>query len=90
LPDAVILIAWLQFIQLLVVAAQILLMIVLPAVAPVLEIAGVILFLWLLVNFVAEMHGFRSLGLVFLGVIITFVGFVFGMSLLLMILGVGF
>lgn len=90
LPDAVILIAWLQFIQLLVVAAQILLMVVLPFVAPVLEIVGVILFLWLLVNFVAEMHGFRSLGLVFLGVIITFVGFVFGMSLLLMLLGVRF
>ena len=85
-----ILIAWLQFIQLLVVAAQILLMIVLPAVAPVLEIAGVILFLWLLVNFVAEMHGFRSLGLVFLGVIITFVGAVFVLSLLMMSLGVGF
>jgi len=89
LPDAVILVAWLQFIQLLVVALQMVLMLILPLLVPVLEIGGVILFLWLLVNFVAEMHGFRSLGLVFLGVIITFVGFVFGMSLLLMLLGVG-
>ena len=90
LPDAVILVAWLQFIQLLVVAVQMLLILILPLLVPVVEIGGVILFLWLLVNFVAEMHGFRSLGLVFLGVIITFIGFVFGMSLLLMLLGVGF
>ena len=89
LPDAVILIAWLQFIQLLVVALQIGVMLVLPPVAAVLEVAGVLLFLWLLVNFVAEMHGFRSLGLVFIGVLLTFFGFVFVMSLVLMMLGVG-
>lgn len=88
-PDALILVAWLQFLQLLLVAAQILLMFVLPMLAPIVEIAGVLLFLWLLVNFVAEMHGFRSLGMVFLGVILTFVVAVFGLSLVLMSLGVG-
>ena len=90
LADSVILVAWLQFIQLLVVALQIAVMLVLPPVAAVLEVGGVLLFLWLLVNFVAEMHGFRSLGLVFLGVLLTFFGFVFLMSLVLMMLGVGF
>lgn len=90
LPDAVILVAWLQFIQLLVVALQIVVMVVLPPLAPVLEVGGVLLFFWLLINFVAEMHGFRSLGLVFLGVLLTFFGFVFLMSLVLMMLGVGF
>lgn len=88
-PDAVILVVWLQFIQLLVVALQLVVLMIAPPVAAVLEIAGVLLFLWLLVNFVAEMHGFRSLGLVFLGVVVTFVGFVFAMSFLLMALGVG-
>lgn len=86
--DAVILIAWLQFLQLLLVAAQILVVLVLPVLAPVIEIGGVLLFLWLLVNFVAEMHGFRSLGLVFLGVLLTFVVVVFAMSLLMVSLGV--
>lgn len=89
LPDAVILVAWLQFIQLLVAAAQIVVLLVAPPLSVVLEAVGVGLFLWLLVNFVAEMHGFRSLGLVFLGVILTFVVFVFGMSLILMLLGMG-
>lgn len=87
--DALILVAWLQFLQLLLVAVQILLMFVLPMLAPVVEIGGVLLFLWLLVNFVAEMHGFRSLGMVFLGVILTFVGAVFALSILMMSLGVG-
>ena len=89
LPDAVILIAWLQFIQLLVVLAQIIVLVLVPPLAPVLEIVGVVLFVWLLVNFVAEMHGFRSLGLVLVGVVVTFVGAVFGLSLVLMLLGVG-
>lgn len=89
LADAVILIAWLQFIQLLLVVLQLVLVVTVPVLAPMVEIGAVLLFLWLLVNFVAEMHGFRSLGLVFLGVIVTFVAAVFAMSLLLMMMGVG-
>jgi hypothetical protein len=89
LADAVILIAWLQFIQLLLVALQLVLLVTLPVLTPVVEIGAVVLFLWLLVNFVAEMHGFKSLGLVFVGVIVTFVAAVFAMSLLLMLMGVG-
>ena len=88
-PDALILVAWLQFLQLLLVAVQILLMAVLPALAPLAEIGGVLLFLWLLVNFVAEMHGFKSLGMVFLGVILTFVATVFALSIVMMSLGFG-
>lgn len=89
LADAVILIAWLQFIQLLMVVLQLVLLATVPLLTPVVEIGAVLLFLWLLVNFVAEMHGFRSLGLVFLGVVVTFVVAVFSMSLLLLMLGVG-
>ncbi|PLL13259.1 YIP1 family protein [Tabrizicola sp. TH137] len=87
--DAILLIAWLQFLQLLLVGVQILLVLVLPMLVPVIEIGGVLLFLWLLVNFVAEMHGFRSLGLVFLGVILTFAATVIALSIVMMSLGVG-
>ena len=89
LADAVILIAWLQFIQLLLVVLQLILLVALPVAAPLVEIGSLVIFLWLLVNFVAEMHGFRSLGLVFLGVIITFVVAVFALSLLMVSLGLG-
>jgi hypothetical protein len=71
------------------VVLQLVLLVTVPLLTPVVEIGAVLLFLWLLVNFVAEMHGFRSLGLVFLGVVVTFVVAVFSMSLLLMMLGVG-
>lgn len=89
LVDAVLLVAWLQFIQLLTVLLQIVVMLVLPFAAPLVEIGGVLLFLWLLVHFVAELHGFRSIGLVFLGVVVTFVAAVFTLSALLLMLGVG-
>ncbi|MBU9698387.1 YIP1 family protein [Rhodobacteraceae bacterium HSP-20] len=89
LGDAVLLVAWLQFIQLLTVLLQIVVMLVLPFAAPLVEIGGVLLFLWLLVHFVAELHGFRSIGLVFLGVVVTFVAAVFTLSALLLMLGVG-
>lgn len=82
--DALILVVWLQFIQLLLVLVQLVLLFVLPPAATLVEVVAVALFLWLLTNFVAELHGFRSLGLVFLGVILTFVASVFVMSILLL------
>lgn len=88
LADAVILVAWLQFIQLLIVVIQLVVLVALPVLAPIVEVGAVLIFLWLLVNFVAEMHGFRSLGMVFLGIVVTFVLAVFGMTILLMLIGV--
>ena len=88
LADSVILVAWLQFIQLLIVVVQLVVLVALPVLAPIVEVGAVLIFLWLLVNFVAEMHGFRSLGMVFLGIVLTFVLAVFGMTILLMLIGV--
>lgn len=82
--DALILVVWLQFIQLLLVMVQLVLLFILPPLATLVEVVAVALFLWLLTNFVAELHRFRSLGLVFLGVILTFVAAVLVMSVLLM------
>jgi hypothetical protein len=47
-----------------------------------------VLFLWLMVNFIAELHGFRSLGAVFAGMILTFFAAALLLALLLgLILG---
>ncbi len=35
----------------------------------IVELGGLVLFLWLLTNFIAELHGFRSLALVFGGIV---------------------
>lgn len=79
IEDAVLLMAWLQFILLCLQGIQIVAMIVLPVLADVLGMMGLVLFLWLLTAFVAEMHGFSSLGRVFAGIL----GSIFALALLL-------
>lgn len=84
LPDAVLLVAWLQVVQLALVAVQMLLLVVMPPLAAILEIASVVIFLWLISNFVAELHGFQSVARVAGGVLLTFVAMVVVMTLVLL------
>lgn len=84
LPDAVLLVAWLQVVQLALVFVQMLLLVLVPPLASVLELASVVIFLWLLTNFVAELHGFRSVGMVLAGVLATFVVMVLVMTVVLL------
>jgi hypothetical protein len=51
-------------------------------------IAALALFLWLFVNFVAVLHGFPSLLLVFVGIVVSAFAVVFGLSLILALIGV--
>jgi hypothetical protein len=71
LGGAVILVAWLQFILLCLQAVQLVVEILMPSMAAMLGVFGLVLFLWLLTNFVAELHQFRSLGMVFAGIVLT-------------------
>lgn len=84
LPDAVLLVAWLQVVQLALVLVQIVLLVVLPPLAAALEFGSVLIFLWLLTNFVAELHGFRSVWRVLAGVLATFVVMVIALTVVLM------
>jgi hypothetical protein len=85
--EALALVTWLQFILLSLQVVQIVALVVFPMLGAVIGLASVALFLWLLVNFVAVIHGFSSLGLVFAGVLISAFGILFAMSLLLAMLG---
>lgn len=87
---ALALIVWLQFIFLVVQVIQLAAMLVVPPVAGLITILAMGLFFWLLVNFIATLHGFSSLGLIFVMTILTAFGFVFVLSLVLMMLGLGF
>jgi hypothetical protein len=77
------LLAWLQFVLLLVQVLQIAAEVVLPPFALILGYAGVALFFWLLVHFVMELHGFRSATATFFGIL--FFMFVVGFVIALMI-----
>ena len=87
---ALALIVWLQFIFLVVQVIQLAAMLVVPPVAGLITILAMGLFFWLLVNFIATLHGFSSLGLIFVMTILTAFGFVFVLRLVLTMLGLGF
>jgi len=80
--QSLILIAWLQFYMLLVQVIIVPLTLLVPGLALVLNLAAYIYFLWVLVNFIAGLHGFRSLMKVLAGVLATS----FGLSLVLMMI----
>lgn len=79
--NVLILMVWLQFILLILQAFQIAVQILVPPLADILGFASVGIFLWLLSNFVAEVHKFESVGKAFAGIMIT----MFAMGLLLAI-----
>jgi hypothetical protein len=84
--DALLLIVWLQFILVCVQAAQLLALVVVPPLADLLSLGGLVLFLWLLTAFVAEVHSFASMGRVFAGIIGSLILLAMGLAILVNIL----
>ena len=82
--DALILMVWLQFILLILQVIQIATQLLLPPASVLIGYLSVGIFLWLISNFVAELHGFSSVWMTLLGVILTLfaVGFLLALFLL--------
>lgn len=88
LADMLVLMVWLQFIGLVLQAATLVMMLVMPPLAAILYMATLVISLWLTLHFVSVAHGFNSL-LRALGVIVLSVlGMSLGLSLILILLGV--
>ena len=88
--EALTLIVWLQFIFLCVQVLQLAALLLMPPIAGLITILALALFLWLLVNFIAALHGFTSLGMVFAMTIVSAFALLFLLSLVLTMLGVTF
>lgn len=88
LDEAILLVAWLQFIMVCVQVVQTGLMLFMPPLASLVGIVGLVLFMWLLTNFVAVIHGFRSLGQVFVMILVSMFVLAFVLSILLTLVGV--
>jgi hypothetical protein len=88
LDEAILLIAWLQFVMVCIQVVQTGLMLVLPPLASIVGILGLVLFMWLLTNFVAVIHGFRSLGQVFVMILVSMFVMAFILSIFLTLAGV--
>ncbi|RVT85229.1 YIP1 family protein [Rhodobacteraceae bacterium CCMM004] len=85
---AILLVVWLQFVMVCLQVVQSVAMFVMPPLAGLVLIAGLVLFMWLLTNFVAELHGFDGLGKVFAMILFTMLGFALGLTFLMTLLGV--
>ena len=88
--DALLVIGWLQFVLLLFQAAQIAAFLVLPPLAEIIGLFGIVVSLFLLAQFIAELHGFQSGWRVLFGVLVTIFVAAFGISLAFaMLMGAG-
>lgn len=85
--DAILLVAWLQFIMICLQVLQTIALFFIPAVSMLIGVAGLLLFFWLLANFIAELHGFKSLTAIFIGIILSMLAFAIAMSILLGLFG---
>jgi hypothetical protein len=86
--EAILLVAWLQFVMVCIQVVQTGLMLILPPLAIIAGIVGLVLFMWLLTNFIAVIHGFRSLGQVFVMILVSMFVLAFILSILLTLFGV--
>lgn len=81
--DAVLAIAWLQAVMLAVQLVQLLALVILPVLSGIIGIAAIGIFVVMLSNFIAEIHGFRSSLKVFLAAAVTFFVAVFVLTLII-------
>ncbi len=86
--DALLVIAWIEFLMTVAQVAELAVMLVVPPVGAILAFAVLAWFLWVIVNAIAELHGFRNLVLVSLGLIGGFVAVVVTLAFLLSALGI--
>jgi hypothetical protein len=90
LEETAVLISWLQFIMVCIQVIQTAAFVLMPPLGAMIGIAALILFLWILTNFIAVLHGFRSLWQVFGMIVVSTFTIAFVLTLVLTMLGVGF
>jgi hypothetical protein len=86
-PDALLIVVWLQLIMLTFQVLQLVVSPILPALAGIIGLVSFAVYFWLMTHFIAELHGFASRGLVFLGMVLTALatGFVLGVLMILLV-----
>lgn len=85
---AILAVAWLQFVLTCFQIVQTAVIVVSPILGLPIFVAGLVVFFWLLTSFIAELHGFTSLGRVFGMVLFVMMGLALGLSVLLTLAGV--
>lgn len=83
LEDVLLLVIWFQFVQISFALVEMLVLFVAPFLSSVVLLAFAAYAIWVLTNFIAVVHGFQSLGRVFLGMALALFALSFLVSLLL-------
>lgn len=89
LNDSLLAVTWLQFVMLLVQVLQVVALILVPPLGLLIFMAALILLIYLLVNFIMEIHGFKNPMAVVAGVVGAFFAIALVLSILLALLGYG-
>jgi len=79
---------WLEAIAVLIRLGQGVVLLALPQIGGAVALAGLLILLWCLVNFVAVLHGFDSLGRAALTLLLAVIGITLGLTLILTIIRV--
>jgi hypothetical protein len=85
---ALALVVWLNAVMVLIQAAQLVALAVLPPLATVLAIATILWALWAFANFIAELHGFQNPFIVLAVVVLTAIVVFFATAMFFAILGI--
>lgn len=86
--QALALMVWLQALLLGLQLLQLVVLVIFVPLAELIGMLGIVFFFFLLTQFVAEMHGFRSALSVFFGILLTMFVLAFGLAFLLAFMGV--
>lgn len=89
LADSLLALTWLEFVLLLVQVIQIVAFMLLPMLGTLIFLSAVVLLIYLLVNFIMEVHGFTNGLAVVAGVVVGFFVVAVALLILLAILGIG-
>lgn len=84
---ALALVVWLNAVMVLIQAAQLVALAVVPPVATILALATIVWALWAFANFVAELHGFQNPFIVLAVIVLTTIVLFFGTAMIAAILG---
>lgn len=88
-PDALLLLAWLQFVMIAVQILQLVAMVLVPPLFGFATMLALAVFMWLLVNFTMALHGFTSAVKVVVGTVFSFFGLAVVLAIVLSVLGLG-
>jgi hypothetical protein len=85
--QALLTVIWAQFVGLILQLGVVFFDVFAPGFSVLLAILTVVMNFWILSHFIAEMHGFRSAAMVFAGILVTSVLAIFGVSIVIGIIG---